>query len=62
MKNIIITAILSVVITIFCFHAYFVYQLRSVVLENQAKVNAVVDFIQKSIDSQKQASTSNIEN
>lgn len=50
MKNIIITAIVSILATIFCFHAYFVYQIRNQVIQNTAIITQVVDFINKSIE------------
>lgn len=45
MKNIIITAIISVLVTVFCFHAYIVYQLKKAVVQNSQAINQIVQFI-----------------
>lgn len=52
-KNIIITAILSVVITVSCFHAYTVYQVKQATIQNTQTIQQIVDFINKNATPQK---------
>ena len=47
MKNIIITAILSVVLTAFCFHAYVVYQISQATVQNTQAIQQIVNFMNR---------------
>lgn len=55
MKNIIITAVISVLVTVFCFHAYELYQIRAVTLQNTQAIQQIADFLNKGIEAQKVA-------
>ena len=44
-KKTITAFILGVIIALFVIHAYTVYQVRSIALQNQAAVGRIIDFI-----------------
>lgn len=52
-KNIIITAITSVLVTVFCFHAYAVYQIRQATIQNTQTIQSIVNFISANTTPQK---------
>lgn len=47
MKNIIITAIVSVVVTASLFHAYAVYQINKATVQNTQSIQEIVNFLNK---------------
>ncbi len=44
-KNIIVAFILGAIFVIFIYHAYVVYQVRSLTIQNNAQIQQIVQFL-----------------
>lgn len=51
-KQIITAFILGGIITAFCFHAYTVYQIRTIIAQHDTAIGEIVNFINKATASQ----------